>query len=317
MMSDGGYNLAEIWQYPISESGIRKGQFGNVSGHFVDPNRGVLGNDPLGLEQRQPRGVGLRRRRDVEDESAKIVSTGSGNGVNIGDGKKLKASGIRDENDDSKVEAEPSSGKLVEVEQKAQPAEPPKQDYIHVRARRGQATDSHSLAERARREKISERMKILQDLVPGCNKVIGKALVLDEIINYIQSLQRQVEFLSMKLEAVNSRMNPAIEVFPLKDYGQQTFDTTGMAFGSQATREYSRGTSPEWLHIRGTSPEWLHIRGEDLGPRLKASSCLMTAPSWPVFLFLDLDSELFFHFMAAVGVVNYSIVFFKRTEKLG
>ncbi|KAK8526513.1 hypothetical protein V6N12_020983 [Hibiscus sabdariffa] len=218
----------------VSESGIRKGQFGNVSGHFVDPNRGVLGNDPLGLEQRQQRGVGLRRRRDVKTSQLRLSPP------NIGDGKKLKASGCRDENDDSKVEAEPSSGKLVEVEQKAQPAEPPKQDYIHVRARRGQATDSHSLAERARREKISERMKILQDLVPGCNKVIGKALVLDEIINYIQSLQRQVEFLSMKLEAVNSRMNPAIEVFPLKDYGQQTFDTTGMAFGSQATREYSR-----------------------------------------------------------------------------
>lgn len=28
--------------------------------------------------------------------------------------------------------------------------EPPKQDFIHVRARRGQATDSHSLAERVR-----------------------------------------------------------------------------------------------------------------------------------------------------------------------
>ncbi|KAI5416871.1 hypothetical protein KIW84_041753 [Lathyrus oleraceus] len=52
------------------------------------------------------------------------------------------------------------------------PKPKPKQDYIHVRARRGQATDSHSLAERARREKISERMKILQDLVPGCNKVV-------------------------------------------------------------------------------------------------------------------------------------------------
>ncbi|GLT42066.1 hypothetical protein SLA2020_160880 [Shorea laevis] len=47
--------------------------------------------------------------------------------------------------------------------------EPPK-DYIHVRARRGQATDSHSLAERVRREKISERMKLLQDLVPGCKQ---------------------------------------------------------------------------------------------------------------------------------------------------
>ncbi|ONK81282.1 uncharacterized protein A4U43_C01F27370 [Asparagus officinalis] len=68
-----------------------------------------------------------------------------------------------------------------------------KQDYIHVRARRGQATDSHSLAERVRRERISERMKYLQGLVPGCNKITGKAGMLDEIINYVQSLQRQVE----------------------------------------------------------------------------------------------------------------------------
>nr|DAD42288.1 TPA_asm: hypothetical protein HUJ06_000518 [Nelumbo nucifera] len=43
--------------------------------------------------------------------------------------------------------------------------------YVHVRARRGQATDSHSLAERARREKINARMKLLQELVPGCSKV--------------------------------------------------------------------------------------------------------------------------------------------------
>ncbi|KAH7424932.1 hypothetical protein KP509_11G032200 [Ceratopteris richardii] len=79
---------------------------------------------------------------------------------------------------------------------------PPKPEYIHVRARRGQATDSHSLAERVRREKISERMKYLQDLVPSCIKVTGKAMMLDEIINYVQSLQRQVEFLSMKLAAI-------------------------------------------------------------------------------------------------------------------
>ncbi|KAI5059410.1 hypothetical protein GOP47_0025729 [Adiantum capillus-veneris] len=79
---------------------------------------------------------------------------------------------------------------------------PSKLDFIHVRARRGQATDSHSLAERVRREKISERMKYLQDLVPSCIKVTGKAMMLDEIINYVQSLQRQVEFLSMKLATV-------------------------------------------------------------------------------------------------------------------
>ncbi len=80
------------------------------------------------------------------------------------------------------------------------------QGFIHVRARRGQATDSHSLAERVnfflnfdlllvvcaaisfgclglifcyllwhflqvRRERISERMRMLQALVPGCDKV--------------------------------------------------------------------------------------------------------------------------------------------------
>ncbi|KAL0792539.1 hypothetical protein Bca101_063916 [Brassica carinata] len=85
-----------------------------------------------------------------------------------------------------------------EKEDNTEAPEPPR-DYIHVRARRGQATDSHSLAERVRREKIGERMKLLEGLVPGCNKVTGKALMLDEIINYVQSLQRQVEFLSMKL----------------------------------------------------------------------------------------------------------------------
>ncbi|TYH08937.1 hypothetical protein ES288_A07G056600v1 [Gossypium darwinii] len=49
--------------------------------------------------------------------------------------------------------------------------EEPPNGYIHVKARRGQATDSHSLAERVRRKKISERMEKLQRLVPGCDKL--------------------------------------------------------------------------------------------------------------------------------------------------
>lgn len=92
-----------------------------------------------------------------------------------------------------------------------------KPDYIHVRARRGQATDSHSLAERARREKISKKMKCLQDLVPGCHKITGKAGMLDEIINYVQSLQRQVEFLSMKLAAVNPSVEFNVDILPVKE----------------------------------------------------------------------------------------------------
>ncbi|CAN4088836.1 unnamed protein product [Withania somnifera] len=77
-------------------------------------------------------------------------------------------------------------------------------DVVHVRAKRGQATDSHSLAERVRRGKINERLRCLQDIVPGCYKTMGMAGMLDEIINYVQSLQNQVEFLSMKLTAASS-----------------------------------------------------------------------------------------------------------------
>ncbi|KAL8113929.1 uncharacterized protein LOC141663767 isoform X2 [Apium graveolens] len=106
--------------------------------------------------------------------------------------KQRKESASRRSGDDEKKK----NGEEIEKN------EPPT-GYIHVRARRGQATDSHSLAERVRREKISERMKLLQALVPGCDKVTGKALMLDEIINYVQSLQNQVEFLSMKIASVN------------------------------------------------------------------------------------------------------------------
>ncbi|KAM0908400.1 hypothetical protein ACQ4PT_015495 [Festuca glaucescens] len=57
----------------------------------------------------------------------------------------------------------------------------------------GNDAEENSGNGKVRREKISQRMKLMQDLVPGCNKVVGKVVMLDEIINYVQSLQRQVE----------------------------------------------------------------------------------------------------------------------------
>ncbi|XP_008808721.2 transcription factor BHLH089-like isoform X2 [Phoenix dactylifera] len=239
--------LPEMWQFPTvgaPQSGPRVGRM--VPG----PEVAAVGNRDVSLDEstvtEQSGGSrGRRNRRDSasEDESSKLASTSSGNELVI------KST---NESSNLKMEAEASSGICNKtMDQNPPPTESAKQDYIHVRARRGQATDSHSLAERARREKISERMKILQDLVPGCNKVIGKASVLDEIINYIQALQRQVEFLSMKLEAVNSRINAGIEGFPLKDFGAQTYDTTSsLAFNTQPAREYGQGSVTEWLHMQ-------------------------------------------------------------------
>ncbi|KAL7110242.1 hypothetical protein ACP275_05G012400 [Erythranthe tilingii] len=240
MMNDGGggggvYNFAEIWP------GFQM----NANATPYD-----LGLDPMLTDHGSNRNP--RKRRDEDEHCAKggastsnSSNNNSNNVLNEGCVKRLKAVGLNNDFE-NKIQGEENSDKASK--QQAKP-EPPKLDYIHVRARRGQATDSHSLAERARREKISERMKMLQDLVPGCNKVTGKALVLDEIINYIQSLQRQVEFLSMKLEAVNP--SDGIDGYSSKEFAEQTFEPPGIAFGSQSTHDqYDRASSPEWLHMQ-------------------------------------------------------------------
>ncbi|NP_001168271.1 Transcription factor bHLH78 [Zea mays] len=141
-------------------------------------------------------GPGSTAATKEESSGKRCKSAEESNGAEENSGKGKAAAQSNSDN----------GGKKQGKDGASKPPEPPK-DYIHVRARRGEATDSHSLAERVRREKISQRMKLLQDLVPGCNKVVGKAVMLDEIINYVQSLQRQVEFLSMKLATVNPQLD--------------------------------------------------------------------------------------------------------------
>ncbi|KVH94725.1 hypothetical protein Ccrd_003212 [Cynara cardunculus var. scolymus] len=122
--------------------------------------------------------------------------------------------------------------------------------YVHVRARRGEATDSHSLAERARREKINARMKLLQELVPGCNKIAGTAMVLDEIINHVQSLQLQVELLSMKLAAVYPTIGLNVDsLFPSESGSPMDYNFTGMVSQSWGLDEQAKvNTQPVWYH---------------------------------------------------------------------
>ncbi|KAL9172204.1 hypothetical protein ABFS82_03G029900 [Erythranthe guttata] len=122
-----------------------------------------------------------------------------------------------EKSDLAKEEDEEKQKSVKKADNNSVDLEPSKENYLHMRAKRGQATNSHSLAERVRRERIGERMKLLQELVPGCNKITGKAMMLDEIINYVQSLQQQVEFLSMKLATVNPEVNVDIDRILSKD----------------------------------------------------------------------------------------------------
>ncbi|CAL9075619.1 unnamed protein product [Musa textilis] len=102
--------------------------------------------------------------------------------------------------EDGTAEAKTKEEECMHCKSNSKQVEKP-EEVVHVRARRGEATDSHSLAERERRKKINERMRRLQNQIPGCHKTMGMARMLDQTISYVRSLQNQ--FLSMELSAAS------------------------------------------------------------------------------------------------------------------
>ncbi|KAJ4851371.1 hypothetical protein Tsubulata_006688 [Turnera subulata] len=151
------YTLTELWPFPAIDGdpetcsvpgglGLR---IGNLGSWFVG-DRGQAAEESSGKEQSGGGNAKKGRELSSEDESSKLVSTpSSGNELNDSNRKRRKVSGSRNEITNTKSEIQASSAANNKpAEQSSTLHEPPKQDYIHVRARRGQATDSHSLAER-------------------------------------------------------------------------------------------------------------------------------------------------------------------------
>ncbi|KAI3816462.1 hypothetical protein L1987_16160 [Smallanthus sonchifolius] len=233
--SEGSKEMARTVDYATNDGHQRIQGGSSFSGNNLPGETEFSG----GGDENSNEGLGSKKRRSDQDtdynhikrspqtpsEVTKNSNEGQQNGEN---------------NPNSVANANKSSGK--HGKQVSHSSDAQKEEYIHVRARRGQATNSHSLAERVRREKISERMKFLQDLVPGCNKVTGKAVMLDEIINYVQSLQRQVEFLSMKLATVNPRMDFNLEGLLKKDIMESRFGPSG-SLGADMAMPYTLNQS--------------------------------------------------------------------------
>ncbi|XP_073314148.1 transcription factor PHYTOCHROME INTERACTING FACTOR-LIKE 13-like isoform X2 [Primulina huaijiensis] len=63
-------------------------------------------------------------------------------------------------------------------------------------ARRSRVAEVHNLSERRRRDRINEKMRVLQELIPHSHKS-DKASMLDEVIEYMKSLQSQIQFMWM------------------------------------------------------------------------------------------------------------------------
>ncbi|KAK1373412.1 transcription factor PIF7 [Heracleum sosnowskyi] len=62
-------------------------------------------------------------------------------------------------------------------------------------SRRSRVAAVHNLSERKRRDRINQKMKTLQKLVPNANKT-DKASMLDEVIEHLKQLQAQVQMMS-------------------------------------------------------------------------------------------------------------------------
>ncbi|TVU47842.1 hypothetical protein EJB05_07455 [Eragrostis curvula] len=170
---------------------------------------------------------------------------------NMSTGKCLKGGKRKGSGEDSTMHSqeETAAGSRREVsmeraDEKAGTGDTNREDYVHVRAKRGQATNSHSLAERVldllsnHKEKINERMKLLQDLVPGCNK-----------------------FLSMKLSAISPELNcninlqdilcsqDAISAFP--GYGPQ-MSNVHLSLYRASQQGFSHGIIPNPANVHAT-----------------------------------------------------------------
>ncbi|XP_068634410.1 transcription factor UNE12-like [Aristolochia californica] len=125
-----------------------------------------------------------------------------------------------------------------------------------VRARRGQATDPHSIAERLRRERIAERMKALQELVPSSNKT-DRAAMLDEIVDYVKFLRLQVKVLSMSRLGAAGAVAQLVADIPLQSVEGEACE------GGSNMRAWEKWSSD------GTERQVAKLMEEDVGAAMQ------------------------------------------------
>ncbi|PAN44704.1 hypothetical protein PAHAL_9G062800 [Panicum hallii] len=171
---------------PVGSSGVESSWAGDICSTFCGSNQvprtpaGVNRGKDASLQSEVPRGAG-----PGTSSSGGSGSNYGGSGLPSDSGHVQKGKGMcRDDSDSRSEDAE------------CEATEEAKSSRRCGTKRRTRAAEVHNLSERRRRDRINEKMRALQELIPHCNKT-DKASILDETIEYLKSLQIQVQIMWM------------------------------------------------------------------------------------------------------------------------
>ncbi|XP_078173662.1 transcription factor PHYTOCHROME INTERACTING FACTOR-LIKE 15-like isoform X2 [Carex rostrata] len=132
-------------------------------------------------------------------------------------------------------------------------------DLKHKSKRKLPEEDFSTHSDERRRDRINEKMRALQELIPNCNKV-DKASMLDEAVEHLKLLQLQVQMMMMGAGMCVPPMMlpPGLHHMPLAPYAQMGMGMMGMGMNMGMGTGYGMGVGdiihPTVNHTMPTPP---------------------------------------------------------------
>ncbi|KAL9395866.1 hypothetical protein Peur_010119 [Populus x canadensis] len=162
-----------------------------ASGNAIETGTGLSAGPSID----DPRKVISQSERGKADQTLDPTATSSSGGSGSSFARTCKQSAVPSRGQKRKtMDAEESECQSEDAELDSTVANKPAKRSGSTR--RSRAAEVHNLSERRRRDRINEKMRALQELIPHCNKA-DKASMLDEAIEYLKSLQLQLQVMWM------------------------------------------------------------------------------------------------------------------------
>ncbi|ONM09935.1 Transcription factor PIF4 [Zea mays] len=229
---------------PVGSSGVESSWAGDICSTFCGSNQ-VL---------RTPARI---RGKDAALQSELPSNTGAHDGTSSSGGSGSNYGGFGLPSDSVHVQKRKgrcrddsdSPSEDAECEEASEETKPSRR---YGTKRRTRAAEVHNLSERRRRDRINEKMRALQELIPHCNKT-DKASILDETIEYLKSLQMQVQIMWMT-SGMAPMMFPGVHQFiPQMALGMNPGCIPAAQGLSQMPRlPYMNHTLPNHIHLNSS-----------------------------------------------------------------